>query len=74
MMQNRFASAEIQYRLLNDSNSLSTSDFLLKPNASKQSALRDLCETASLLQLQLGPSYPDDRHLRHALSNSIKSD
>ncbi len=74
MMYNRFSSAERRDRLLEDWKSLNFNRFLMKPNATKQSALRDLCETASLLQLQLSPSYQDDQHLRDALLNAVKSE
>ena len=72
MLYNRFSSAERRDRLLYKWNNLSFKDFSDKPGATRQSALRDLCETASMIQLQLGPSYQDDQHLRDTLMNACK--
>ena len=72
MLYNRFMSLERRDRLLQKWNKLSYNEFASKPGATNQSALRDLCETASLLQLQLGQSYQDEQHLRDALMNACK--
>ena len=71
-LYNRFSSSERRDRLLYKWNNLSFKHFHDKPGATRQSALRDLCETASMIQLQLGPSYQDDQHLRDTLMNACK--
>ncbi len=43
----------------------------MKPIDAKQSALRDLCETTLLLQVQLSPLYHDEQHLRDIILNTV---
>ena len=74
MLYNRFALAERRDRLLDMWNNLEFRHFSTKHGATNHSALRELCETASMLQLQLGPSYQDDQHLRDTLMSAVRSE
>ena len=74
MLYSRFMSNERRDRLLYQWNNLNFADFMKKSIAIKQSALRNLCSTASSIQLQLGASYQDPQHLRDALSTACKNE
>lgn len=67
MLYDRFSFAERCDRLLYKYRNLSFKDFESKPDAIKQSVLCDLCQTASILLLKLGPSYQYEQHLRDTL-------
>lgn len=74
MIFSRSSSTERHDWLLDMWNNLNFRNFSSKIGAIKHSAIRELCETASMLHLQLGPSYQDDQHLRDALMKVVKGE
>ena len=74
MLYALFMSSERRDRLLQKWNNLKFSDFISKPGLSRHTALREMCSLASSIQLQLGPSYQDDHHLRDALMNACEKE
>ncbi len=66
-MYSRFNSSERQDRLIKKWNELHFSKFKQKPGATLQIDLIDMCQTAELLQIQLGKAYQDDQHLGDAI-------
>ncbi len=56
-MYSRFSSSERQDRLIKQWNKLHFSQLKNKPGATLQTALIDMCQTAELLQIQLGQAY-----------------
>ena len=67
MIYDRFTYAERRERLLRERNKLRYMEFSLKQDPTAQSAIPDLCQTASTLQLQFGISYQRQQHLRNML-------
>ena len=60
--------------LLQKWNNLRFSDFMQGKNANDDSYLHEMFSTAIAIQLQLGPSYQDDQHLRDVLLNGCKDE
>ena len=56
--------------MLNKWNNLRFKEINDRPGATRQSVLRDLSETASMIQLQHGPSYQGNQNLRDTLMNA----
>ncbi len=60
--------------LLTQWNNLRFSDFMKTSGSTKQSALREMCSTASGIQLQIGMSYQGPQHLRDAHLTAYKNE
>ena len=71
MLYNRFLSTEVRDRLLDVWDNLNFCRFSTITEAANNSAIRELFETASMLQLQVGSSYQDDQHLTNTLMSAV---
>ena len=73
MLYRGFLPDERRNRLLRKWNGLRSSDFY-KDGISRHTALQDMCQIASFIQLQLRKSYQDEQHLHDALLNACKNE
>ena len=74
MMYSIFMSESRRDRLLHKWNNLQISNFMPQPVTTLHKALRELCSTASSIQLQLGEFHQHEQHLRDALMNACKNE
>ncbi len=74
MLYSRFMPNERRDRLLYQWNNFNFAEFMKKSGATKQSALCQLCSTASCIDLQLGASYQDPQHLREDPLTACKNE
>ena len=73
MLYRRFMSNERRDRLIRKWTGLKLSNFH-KDEKTRHTSLREMCDMASSIQLQLGPSYQDDQHLRDTLLGAFKDE